>query len=40
MTPEGQKRFNANKPGYGPRQVPPALGNDPRDTAILSAIRG
>jgi hypothetical protein len=29
MTPEGQARFNANKPGYGPRAVPPALGNDP-----------
>jgi len=29
MTPEGQTRFNANKPGYGPRQVVPALGNDP-----------
>lgn len=28
MTPEGQALFNANKPGYGPRAVPPALGND------------
>src|SRR5438874_10722472 len=29
LTPEGKKRFDANKPGYGPRAVPPALGNDP-----------
>ena len=29
MTAEGQKRFNANKPSFGPRQVLPALGNDP-----------
>jgi hypothetical protein len=29
MTPEGQAKFNGNKPGYGPRAVPPALGNDP-----------
>ena len=29
LTPEGKKRFEANKPGYGPRAVPPALGNDP-----------
>jgi len=29
FTPEGKKRFEANKPGYGPRAVPPALGNDP-----------
>jgi hypothetical protein len=29
FTPEGLARFNANKPGKGPRQVPPALGNDP-----------
>ena len=28
-TPEGLARFNANKPGKGPRQIPPALGNDP-----------
>ena len=28
FTPEGLARFNANKPGKGPRQVPPALGND------------
>src|SRR5512140_1494754 len=26
FTPEGLARFNANKPGKGPRQVPPALG--------------
>src|SRR5436190_22031378 len=29
MTAEGQKLFDANKPGYGPRAVPPALVNDP-----------
>ena len=29
LTPEGKRRFDANKPGYGPRAVPPALGNDP-----------
>jgi hypothetical protein len=29
MTPEGQRRFNANKPSYGERAIPPALGNDP-----------
>jgi hypothetical protein len=32
MTPEGQAKFNATKPGYGPRSVPPALGNDPMGT--------
>ena len=25
----GLAKFNANKPGKGPRQGPPALGNDP-----------
>ena len=29
FTPAGKKVFDANKPGYGPRAVPPALGNDP-----------
>ena len=29
FTPEGQRRYLANKPSYGPRAVPPALGNDP-----------
>src|SRR5947208_16721762 len=29
FTPEGKKRFDANKPSYGPRSIPPALGNDP-----------
>ena len=29
FTPEGERRFLANKPSYGPRAVPPALGNDP-----------
>src|SRR5437870_2288006 len=28
FTPEGLARFKANKPGKGPRQVPPAFGND------------
>ena len=29
MTPAGQKKFSSNKPSYGPRAIPPALGNDP-----------
>jgi hypothetical protein len=29
FTPKGRSRFNENKPGKGPRQGPPALGNDP-----------
>jgi hypothetical protein len=29
FTPDGLARFNANKPGKGPRQTPPAFGNDP-----------
>jgi len=29
FTPLGKQRFDANKPSYGPRAVPPALGNDP-----------
>jgi hypothetical protein len=29
FTPEGRARFDANIPGKGPRQQPPALGNDP-----------
>ncbi len=29
FTPLGQKLFDANKPSYGPRAVPPAVGNDP-----------
>ena len=29
FTPEGERRYLANKPSYGPRAVPPALGNDP-----------
>src|SRR5262245_1306969 len=29
FTPLGKQRFDANKPSYGPRQVPPALVNDP-----------
>jgi hypothetical protein len=28
MTPQGQQRFEANKPSYGPRAVPPSVGND------------
>jgi hypothetical protein len=29
FTPDGKKRFDANKPSYGPRAIAPALGNDP-----------
>jgi hypothetical protein len=29
FTAQGKKAFDANKPGYGPRAVPPAQGNDP-----------
>src|SRR5262245_31600196 len=29
FTAEGKKAFDTNKPGYGPRAVPPAQGNDP-----------
>src|SRR6266403_1941167 len=29
MTSWGKAQFDSNKPGYGPRAVPPALGNDP-----------
>lgn len=29
MTPWGKAKFDSYKPGYGPRAVPPALGNDP-----------
>ena len=29
FTPAGLAKFNTNKPGKGPRQGPPALGNDP-----------
>ena len=25
----GEEKYNATKPGYGPKGVPPALGNDP-----------
>jgi len=32
FTPAGKAKFEANKPGYGPRAVPPALGNDPMGT--------
>lgn len=28
MTPLGQKQLAANKPSYGPRAVPPSVGND------------
>jgi hypothetical protein len=33
FTPDGLARFNANKPGKGPRQAPPAFGNDPLSDA-------
>lgn len=29
FTAWGQAKFDATKPGYGPRAIPPALGNDP-----------
>lgn len=29
MTAAGQAKFMTNKPSFGPRMVPPALGNDP-----------
>ena len=29
FTPKGLATFQANKPGKGPRQAPPAFGNDP-----------
>jgi len=29
FTPEGKRKFDDNKPSYGPRAIPPALGNDP-----------
>ena len=29
FTPLGKQLFDANKPSYGPRMVPPAVGNDP-----------
>jgi hypothetical protein len=29
MTPAGEAKFMGNKPSFGPRMVPPALGNDP-----------
>lgn len=29
LTDEGKKMFDANKPSFGPRGVPPAQGNDP-----------
>ena len=33
FTPDGLARFNANKPGKGPRMAPPAFGNDPLSDA-------
>ena len=29
FTPAGKAAFDANKPSFGPRAVPPAVGNDP-----------
>jgi hypothetical protein len=29
LTPAGKKLFDANKPSFGPRAVPPVYGNDP-----------
>src|SRR3954469_12344157 len=28
LTPWGQAKFDATKPSYGPRSVPPGMGND------------
>src|SRR5215469_4053164 len=33
FTPAGKKAFDGNKSGKGPRQVPPAFGNDPLSNA-------
>src|SRR5579871_6710029 len=30
FTPLGKSKFDANKPSYGERAVPPATGNDPQ----------
>ncbi len=30
FTPLGKQLFDANKPSYGDRAIPPALGNDPQ----------
>lgn len=32
FTPAGKAAFDKNKPSYGPRAIPPALGNDPMGT--------
>ena len=32
LTEAGKAKFDKNKPGYGPRAVPPAIGNDPMGT--------
>jgi hypothetical protein len=32
LTPAGRAAFEKNKPSYGPRAIPPALGNDPMGT--------
>lgn len=32
LTPWGQERLNANKPGYGPKELPVGLTNDPLDS--------
>jgi hypothetical protein len=29
MTPQGQAKYDSRLPSYGPRAIPPALGNDP-----------
>src|SRR5262245_58291750 len=38
FTPEGEKRFLANKPGKGPRAGLPALGNDPLGAANVPGL--
>ncbi len=40
MTPAGQAMFDNNRPSYGARAIPPALGNDPTGTCTpLGLVR-
>src|SRR5437773_9536400 len=40
MTSWGKAQFDSNKPSYGPRAVPPALGNDPTGNCVpLGLVR-
>src|SRR5215510_13560263 len=38
FTPAGLAKFNANKPGKGPRAVVPATGNDPLSDANVPGL--